>query len=346
MGSVSARRSRIKHQQGCMLIYNSARATSAAPGFFKPFKFDNMVFMDGGFLHNNPLDIATEEAQRIADSHRLSTTPDFLLSLGTCLSQDYKDPQSYQRQFEKFCKREEKDSMFKSGKLKTPVLTAKTILRAVQFQVKLNIDSERKWEQWNERSPPAWTSRAIRVNPDLEEEPPALYEVDKVTPLRYTVTGWLQDPDSVALIKDISCRLVASSFYFERHGHSEKERGSSIRLHGFIRCRLSHCEAYTKALGVFLGTCTTPAAFVIESCTGSSCEIEVPIRSMKEDGRFQGVEVEVLLPGKDSVTSISLKLTNVGNKRIYPLSGFPRNLMKHDFGPTYLNRSDPSNDTR
>ncbi|KAK6220922.1 hypothetical protein LQW54_001842 [Pestalotiopsis sp. IQ-011] len=308
-------------------IWQVARATSAAPGFFKPFACDGRSFMDGGFLHNNPILVAMEEAKRLAVSHHLSTTPDIVLSLGTCLPQE-KTRQLFKRTSDTWRPCEEKDPQ--SGQFKTPFITVKTLLQAVKFQIRLNVDSQYKWEQWTQQYADLAT-RAFRVNPDLGDEPPSLDAVDKVTPLRQQVAGWLLDHKRVTQIKEISCTLVASSFYFEPFGQPEKGDESSIQLQGFIRCRLSDDASDIKALGTFLGTCTSPAHFVVENSSAPDDDITIPVQSMMSGGLYQGVEVMLTLSSEDNDSTIALKLPGLGEVRLYPLSGFPRNLMKNDF---------------
>lgn len=50
-------------------IWQAARATSAAPTFFKPMEINRprpaITYIDGGMGHNNPAEVALEEAQRI-----------------------------------------------------------------------------------------------------------------------------------------------------------------------------------------------------------------------------------------------------------------------------------------
>lgn len=66
-------------------IWQAARATSAAPTFFKPIEIDvppqGSFLGDGGLTHNNPAELALSEAQRI-----WSTVKHFcLVSVGTGL---------------------------------------------------------------------------------------------------------------------------------------------------------------------------------------------------------------------------------------------------------------------
>lgn len=64
-------------------MWQAARATSAAPTFFKPMKIDNpppgVVYVDGGISHNNPSLLAQDEARRIWPASKSCC----LVSIGT-----------------------------------------------------------------------------------------------------------------------------------------------------------------------------------------------------------------------------------------------------------------------
>jgi Patatin-like phospholipase len=64
-------------------IWQAARATSAAPTFFKPMLVDDpppaVPYVDGGLRYNNPSQLAVEEVRRIWPGR----TPTCLISIGT-----------------------------------------------------------------------------------------------------------------------------------------------------------------------------------------------------------------------------------------------------------------------
>jgi predicted acylesterase/phospholipase RssA len=64
-------------------LWQAARATSAAPTFFKPMSIDRprppITYVDGGMGHNNPSEVALDEARRIWPS----CTQFGLVSIGT-----------------------------------------------------------------------------------------------------------------------------------------------------------------------------------------------------------------------------------------------------------------------
>src|SRR5260370_41600024 len=61
-------------------IWQAARATSAAPTFFKRVEIGmGQPFIDGGLGHNNPSSLVLEEAKRLFDARQIGC----LVSIGT-----------------------------------------------------------------------------------------------------------------------------------------------------------------------------------------------------------------------------------------------------------------------
>jgi len=67
------------------------------------------------------------------------------------------------------------------------------------------------------------TSRYIRVNPDINREPPDLDAKDKISELQKSVAHILGAHRSKLKLEEIVFRLIASTFYFEK-GHVTKNR--------------------------------------------------------------------------------------------------------------------------
>lgn len=317
---------------------HSARATSAAPGFFTPFHSKTskppFQFMDGAILHNNPIQLAMEETRRLSAERGLNSQPDIVLSIGTGQPKD-RSPTSEFPDYTTSGTLSREKIMMKHQK-KLPFL--QMMFTMLSYQIKLNIDCERRYEQaireW--AKDPIWADRLHRINPDLGREPPPLDAVEEVDSVAQSVRGWLQSPDEKRRIHAIACRLVASSFYFERRGNAAKsDPGSSvsIRIPGTIRCRITE-PTFLTALGKFLAACIhAPTFVVINYSHHPDEEVPVPVQNMVDHGRFDGVEVDFAVFGEDAVTSVELKLEREGlrDQRLYRLSGFPRKLVKEDF---------------
>ncbi|KAF4460614.1 calcium-independent phospholipase A2 [Fusarium albosuccineum] len=75
--------SRADEQLKDFKIWEAARATAAAPTYFQPFyhRGTGKTYVDGGIAHNNPVQIAFTECDRIWPDSTLP--PDILVSLGT-----------------------------------------------------------------------------------------------------------------------------------------------------------------------------------------------------------------------------------------------------------------------
>lgn len=71
-------------------IWQAARATSAAPTFFKSVTIGNQTFIDGGMAHNNPTLLTLAEVKRVFPNARLAC----VLSLGTGKSKTISIPKN------------------------------------------------------------------------------------------------------------------------------------------------------------------------------------------------------------------------------------------------------------
>ncbi|KAM3087081.1 hypothetical protein ACMFMG_001191 [Clarireedia jacksonii] len=307
-------------------VWEAARATSAAPGYFKPFgRKDELQFMDGAILHNNPIEIAMGEARNIAFAHNLCETPDILLSLGTGLQRDYKNNEDPPVK--------ESRVLENAPKFFPKMPFINMLFTMVKYQIKLNLDSEIRWQKWSQQiTDKEFKSRFYRINPDLGVTPPLLDDVNKVTLMLQNVTGWTQtDRDVQYMIGEIACRLVASSFYFEKRGNATKGPNSPILLKGVIQCRLPNNPQEMKAFGKFLGSGTKPASLVVLDPFNDDQNLPLPVQDMV-NGHFTEVEVTISIPEEESQTQIALEIVGlIPDKHLFNISGFPRKLMRYDF---------------
>lgn len=273
--------------------------------------------MDGGVLHNNPVNVAMAEARQICLASNQTPTPDIVLSLGTGLPKEHSD--DFQDQ---------KDANL-------PRLSFfRKMITLVQYQIQLNLDAESRWRQHAERyhDNSDWEQRLFRLNPDLKQEPPNMDDVDMVEPLKLMVTGWLDGERVKAQINEICGVLVASSFYFQPSGSMRQgnEQGSMV-LKGVIKCRLSD-RSELRALGAFLASCYPPSFVLIEP-SGRRQHIETSLQDMQNFGQHRDIPLEVDVPAGEALTTLALQLPGLvpNGQRIFNLSGFPRDLANNDF---------------
>lgn len=302
--------------------WEAARSTSAAPGFFKPFALSRQdarleEWIDGALLHNNPAEIALEEARRIAETESLNNVPDVVLSIGTGLTK------------QKGKLGEIAEKIPPQPKFNTWL---KNLFTMVNFQIKLNLDADRRWDQIVE-SDKEFAKHMYRVNPDLKMDPPQLDDVSKVPMLAKMVPellakDWVTDQK----IRQISAALMGSLFYFERGGSPINISSLSTELEGWIRCRLNG-----PALGQvakFFSLSSRPE-FIIHNSHKDGDDIHIPVPMSKfESNTFVGVHTKLTISSDDVSTTMALRLPGICNgKSEFLISGFPRKLLKLDFGP-------------
>ncbi|ETI24750.1 hypothetical protein G647_04120 [Cladophialophora carrionii CBS 160.54] len=340
-----------------ILTWEAARSTSAAPGFFKPFsphragsKLEEWI--DGAVLHNNPVQIAIEEARRIAEMEQLNGEPDVVLSIGTGLS-----------------KRVRHLGDIPSEEIHLGAPKARTtgwirsLFTMVSYQIKLNTDADRRWASVLDTERHI-SGQLYRINPDLQMDPPELDAVDKVEELAKLLPRLLIEDGSLqGRIQEVACALVASSFFFEKDGRAVSTSSSSTEIRGWICCRLGHAKKRAgsdsvrgwmatptqpitslrgnkddiRQLGKFVARSVRPEFIIYnEPKNDKDVFLSIPVDEMMQQGEFSKQGAHLTVPGDDTVTTMALRLPGIcGGRAEFPISGFPRQLMKMDFNPSY-----------
>jgi len=80
--------------------------------------------------------------------------------------------------------------------------------------------------------------RYIRINPDLKNEVPPIFAKEELKSLQVWTTNYLASPAIQKMIQNISHRLVASSFYFEKVGAKEVPSSETYTCFGTMRYTL------------------------------------------------------------------------------------------------------------
>jgi hypothetical protein len=210
-----------------------ARATSAAPTFFRPFvnSRTNEGFIDGAIFYNNPIRIANYESRLIwpdvGDKH-----PDILLSIGT--GHNGADTEGYVDNSSRFDQRRvqsrnvlrkppppERQAQFNHPALRAFPEIASWI--NVLFRRVDNIlDSEALWQDFHKdvrrSSSIAQAQRYTRINPRVGFKTPKMDEKNQIDHLYDDVASRLRTEHEQNKFVRIAYRLVASCFYFEQSG--------------------------------------------------------------------------------------------------------------------------------
>lgn len=207
-------------------LRGSARATSAAPFYFKPLHHEpsKQVFSDGGLYHNNPIKIADQERRFIWPDQQ-DAEPDIVVSIGTA-----------------FCPKSEKD-VDKSTMRWRP--ESKGILAHLIFVANLGKDhiysslrSEKTWTEFIGNKSSQSKERYVRINPALDKPPPKLDDVSQLEYLRSTTEIFARFTN-YSQVQEVIRRLVATCFYFELEERSTRESNSNLfEITGKSRCML------------------------------------------------------------------------------------------------------------
>lgn len=210
---------------------HSIRATTAAPGYFKPFKKPEtgQSFIDGAIYHNNPVYVAFEESKLLWPDVR-HCLPDIVLSIGTGHNRPALDIARPENRRTRLLYRAEVSSatppqrhsiegdvsqMFQNFKMMFTRMSnvLNSHIRGVTFEREATLSIPRA-EIKNARG------RLQRIDPRLGYDPPSLDDKAKMRHLKRTAKQVLkQNPSYQRQIRHISRRLVASCFYFEKMRH-------------------------------------------------------------------------------------------------------------------------------
>jgi len=191
---------------GADSICHRARATSAAPEYFKSFHHEasQWTYVDGAVYHNNPVVIADSERQLLWPNVR---HPDFILSIGTGIPQNKPPALS-----------KEKRPTFRGA-----IAFFKSMINIVNATVDAVLDCEKKWTEYagnvtSGMGAQTASQKLFRLNPPLPVVP-KLDDKHKVTELQEDARIVLAtDPQIDRLCR----RLIASSFYFKPDDSSRK----------------------------------------------------------------------------------------------------------------------------
>ncbi|KAI4858552.1 acyl transferase/acyl hydrolase/lysophospholipase [Hypoxylon rubiginosum] len=302
-------------------IWEAARATTAAPTYFKSFhhKESQKIYIDGAILHNNPVRIADSERRMIWPSHQV---PDLVLSIGT-------GPSPVPERRESRHRRAARNGILSHG------LHLYGIMRN-NFEQKLNC--EKTWDEYyagiaGSLPESVSTSRFHRINPNVGEIP-ALDEKEKMETLRAKAEQVLRS-DLDSQINQIARQLIASSFYFELHSASNPKLDGTTNIYGKIHCRLIDGSLEVHEFGKHILTRAKRnenLQFMVFQDGDTNPLAILPLTSKTTDSMIQKW-MFYIDPLRFSVKNRLLP-TQIhlcfGHVQMHPISGFPRLIIPDD----------------
>ncbi|EON62430.1 hypothetical protein W97_01652 [Coniosporium apollinis CBS 100218] len=323
-------------------VWEAARATSAAPKYFKPFLCERTgnLYWDGALYHNNPVNVANHERKLLwpdtANSH-----PDIVLSIGSG-SKHYLNTTEESR--DRLRKSPSPSSTYPPHDVESNRVLVDwarkpkwTHLWTVLVnRVRDVLDSDRIWESFllDVAEPQSLQrERYIRLNIDLGFDPPALDAVDQLDNVQTAARDQLYGAAPYkSQIQQIAARLVASCFFFDKTAGSLSETDSGFQVSGAIYCRFGGESASMRALGDYLRLQQTPdfqPYFSIEERYREAHAQRVIIREsviydMISRARFNMEPVTVHTSKQAARITISLYLKP---EQGFAISGFPRSLI-------------------
>ncbi|KAF2736521.1 hypothetical protein EJ04DRAFT_462876 [Polyplosphaeria fusca] len=329
-------------------LWEAARATSAAPTFFRPFVNlrTKEGYLDGAVFHNNPVRIANYESKLIWPEVE-EYPPDILLSIGTGHNGSDTDGSvetlrlDRRRLHTRAVLSKEKPEDRQRSSTWRPFPEVNSWINVVLRRLDNILDSESIWRDFKKdvtgTSSHVQSRRYIRMNPHLRFRTPKMDDKSQVQKLHDEVKSRLQTPSMRAKITSIAFRLVASSFYFAKFGPL-REVDDQFIVHGTILCRFARGSQSLRNLGDYLKKHQFQSFqpfFNLQESTRRAQVQRIPISpkvisEMTEFGFFDIGPISIPISSRTITVSIDMHLSNGKNNQQsyagFPISGFPRSL--------------------
>ena len=295
------------------------------------------VYTDGAIYHNNPIQIADKERKLIWPDLE-NENPDLVVSVGTTYHST---------------------ARLSTEKAALPRLGVfshgKALYRIAVDHIASALDSEKAWHSYmNVLQPPSeYRTKYVRINPQINEHPPRLDEVERMSYIQDIVREMLGSDEK---IPKVALRLIASSFYFEKSQSVEIASNGRVQIKGMshahpfesicsrpiagnIHCRLLEDSQEISELGKLLRNKSERGKelfFVIQEehrgrHAKKVCITNDVIERMVRKCQFKMSGIIVEHSNQLAITEI---LLDFGNTDIYPISRFPRSLLQDEVSRT------------
>jgi hypothetical protein len=266
-----------------ILTLCSARATSAAPSFFRPANVAQYgAFQDGGLRYNNPVNLAIWESRQIWPTHN---SPDFVLSLGTGTTEATSPKASQSRH----------------------ILQDGFIPRLCRSFMS-SLDGQATWRELEHRLGDENRIHYFRLNVTLEDIP-AIDDASCMERLRNSVHF---QPKVHGMQLDLVSAMLAATFFFELDKLPQFDQGL-YRCEGTIYCR-NNSSHVLQALEKLAGRQAT-----FSNDKGHLADVGTSSMTCSQCNCFQK-RINFHVRTLDEIITIYLKPSNQHQRRI---SGFP-----------------------
>ncbi|KAF2758985.1 hypothetical protein EJ05DRAFT_499409 [Pseudovirgaria hyperparasitica] len=340
-GSVNYRMERPDEPRNELLLWEVARATSAAPTFFRPLVNSRTKegYLDGAIYHNNPVRIANYESKLLwpdaQDYH-----PDILLSIGTGHngqdtggSIDMTRQESRRYRLRKFAK-----SHGKAVETK-PAAAAWNMqwmnwLNVLFKRVDNILDSEQIWKGFKQDVQASSSyldfGRYQRFNVRVGFRPPKMDEKNEIGRLHEAVRHKLGLTNYQQRLTRTARRLFAGCFYFQKTA-PVRDTEDHFDVQGEICCRFTPGTGYLRHMGHWLRKHQLqffqPYFRVFEVNNENMAQKLIitgnVIAKMVEQDHFDMGSIVIPVSLQMGVVSIQLHVDS-DKHYLYPISGMPR----------------------
>ncbi|KAJ4295420.1 hypothetical protein N0V90_007432 [Kalmusia sp. IMI 367209] len=345
-----------------MRIWEAAAATAAATPYFKPFVHDSTqaTYLDGAFHNNNPVKVGHVERQMIWGDVQ-GKHPDLLLSIGTTQHRE-KVKQELQAQR----RAEHTNRAVAATGAANPKASSRWkhfvgmlhVGRAAYNRLEDVINCERQWQEFlemviqpGERLQQG--SRYVRINPDINREPPPLDAKIELDQLQKEVSQVLTTHRHRLELELVVFRLIASTFYFEKEQVTRNRMEGTATVTGKLQCRFEESSTWLKELGRFFKkrqrageddsgqpyfevwngaeSHSKRKACPFEGLHSNVVLTEAVIDRIESHGDFNLDAFDIVISTTEPDADIRLCLYTLSEeKKGYSISGFPRDFLTED----------------
>ncbi|EKJ74391.1 hypothetical protein FPSE_05462 [Fusarium pseudograminearum CS3096] len=333
--------------------WEAARATAAAPPYFKPFLHSatGVQYTDGAVHHVCPVFVADNERKRLwGDANQ--PTPDLVLSLGT----GHETSRLTHKAKRAVAQRPPLPSQQTGPPQQRPYASFSSMWRTTNPVMDDQHCSEDIWNSYVEKtSAPSQLQMAshehryMRINVGCADKRPNFDDIEEIETIERNSINMMCEDYTVRMAAH---KLVASCFYFERTGVDAQNRETELyKCSGNIICRFDEGSRDIKGLGLILkdhirGSAFIPY-FILEEDYGTPVmkqhAVTVPVDTIEKmcyTGIFR-LPSHLIIDGshETSLTRLSLCLQQNGygysqesspfESSVNPsmsISGFPREL--------------------